>query len=78
MLMQIVLYVSNSFSLSIRKDINLMFLSPTLNVSTYPIILGITKTNGLISLSKYPVKYLELDFKTFLVLFLSLQISTLL
>ena len=36
-------------------------LSPslTLNVLTYPVIIDIIKTNGLIALSKYLVKYLE-------------------
>ena len=29
---------------------------------TYPLILGIIKTDGLIVLSKYPIKYLELVF----------------
>ena len=40
----------------------ILSLSPslTLNVLTYALILGIIKTNGLISLSKYPIKYLEL------------------
>ena len=60
------LYFSNSFSSSIRKDINLLFLflspSLTLNVLTYPLILGIIKTNGPMALSKYPIQYLELDF----------------
>ena len=37
-------------------------LSLTLNVLTYPLILGKTKTNGLITLSRYPIKYLELVF----------------
>ena len=45
-----------------QKDINLLLLSSTLNVLTYPHILGIIKTNGLVYLSKYPVKYLELCF----------------
>ena len=47
-----------------RKDINLS-LSPslTLNVLTYPLILGIIKTNGLIALSNFiPIKYSELVF----------------
>ena len=39
---------------------NPLFLSSALNVLTYPFILGTTKTNGFISLSKYPIKYLEL------------------
>ena len=30
--------------------------------STCPLILVIIKTNGLVSLSKYPIKYLELAF----------------
>ena len=45
---------------------NLLFssLCPslTLNVLAYPLILGIIKTNGLIALSKYSIKYLELVF----------------
>ena len=43
-----------------RKDINLLVLSSALNALTYPLILGIIETNGPISLSKYPIKYLEL------------------
>ena len=61
-LLQIVLYFSNSFSSSIRKDTNLLFPSLTLNVLTYPLVLGIIKTNSLIVLSKYPIKCLELVF----------------
>ena len=57
-------FFSNSFSSSIQKDINLLFLSLslslTLNVLTYPLVLGNTKTNHLITLCKYPTKYLEL------------------
>ena len=45
-----------------RKNISLLSHSLTLNVLTYPPILGIIKTNGLIALSKYPIKYLELVF----------------
>ena len=39
-----------------------LFLFPTLTLSVirYPLILGNAKTNGLITLSKYPVKCLEL------------------
>ena len=39
-------------------------LSPslTLNVLTYPLISGIIKTDSLIVLSKYQIKYLELVF----------------
>ena len=44
-----------------RKDINLLFPSLTLNVLAYPLV-GIIKTNGLIVLSKHPIKYLELLF----------------
>ena len=44
------------------ENINLLFPSLTLNVLTYPLILGIIKSNGLIALSKYPIKYLELVF----------------
>ena len=40
----------------------LLFLSLTLDVSTYPLILGNIETNGLITLSKYPTNYLELVF----------------
>ena len=61
-LVQIALYFFNSFSSSIQKDVNLLILSSTLNVSTYPLVLGIIKTNGLIALSKYSIKYLELVF----------------
>ena len=38
-----------------------MFPSLTLNVLAYPLV-GIIKTNGLIVLSKHPIKYLELLF----------------
>ena len=49
---------SKSFSSYIQKEINLLsFL--TLNVLTYPLILGIIKSNCLIALSKYPIQYLE-------------------
>ena len=38
----------------------LHLISPTSGqVSTYPLILGNIKTNGLITSSKYPIKYLE-------------------
>ena len=61
-----ILYISNSFSSSIRKDVKLLFvslsLSLTLNVLTYPLILDSIKTNGLITLFKYQMKYLELFF----------------
>ena len=61
-----ILYISNSFSSSIRKDVKLLFvslsLSLTLNVLTYPLILDNIKTNGLITLFKYQMKYLELFF----------------
>ena len=64
---------SSSFSSSILKDINFLFLSLspslTLHVLTYPLILGIVKTNGLIALSHFiPIKYLELDFVSILIL----------
>ena len=36
--------------------------SLTLNVLIYPLILVNTKTNGLITLFKYSIKYLELGF----------------
>ena len=62
-LLQIALYFSNNFSSSIWKDINLLILSSspslTLNVLIYPLSLCIIKTNGLKSLSEYPIKYLE-------------------
>ena len=45
---------------SIRNDINLLILASTSNVLTYPLVLGIIKANDIISLSKYPIKYLEL------------------
>ena len=61
-LVQIALYFFNSFSSFIQKDVNLLILSSTLNVSTYPLVLGIIKTNGLIALSKYSIKYVELVF----------------
>ena len=65
-LVQIVLYFYNSFSSSIRKDIDLLFLSLSpslmLNVSTYPLIFGIIKTNSLITLATYLIKYLTLVF----------------
>ena len=58
-----VLYFSNSFTSSIRKDTNLLllFLSPslTLNILTHPRILGNVKTNFLIILSTYAIEYLE-------------------
>ena len=61
-----VLYFSNSSTSSTRKDINLLFLSLspflTINLLTNTLILGNTKTNGLITLSKYLMKYLELVF----------------
>ena len=57
---------SNSFSSSIQKDINLLFLSlfssSAWNALTYLLPLGNIKTNGLITLSNYPIKYLELVF----------------
>ena len=54
-------YFSNSSSSSIHKDTNLLYLplslSLTLKVLTYPLILGNFKTNGLMTLSKYPIKH---------------------
>ena len=44
------------------KTLLSLFSSLTLNVLTYPLILGIIKANGLITLSKYHVKYLQLVF----------------
>ena len=65
-LIHMILSFSNSFSLSILKGFNLLFLSLfvtlSLNFLTYPLILGNTKTKDLINLSKYPTKYLELVF----------------
>ena len=62
------LYFSNSFSSSIRNNVNLLFLSLspslTLNILTYPLIIGIIKANGLITLSKYPMKYILSLFRT--------------
>ena len=67
-LVQMVLYFSNSFSSSKRKDINSLFLSLslclTLNALTF--ILGNTETNSLITLSKYLIKYLEFLFQLIL------------
>ena len=61
-----VLDFTNSFSSSVRKEISLLFLSlspsSTLNALINPLILGNMKINGLITLSKYPIKYLELVF----------------
>ena len=48
-----VLYFFNSFLLSTLEDINLLFLSITLKALTYPLALGNTRTNCLITLSKY-------------------------
>ena len=63
---QMALYFSDSFSSFMHKDINLLFLSLSpslsLNVLTYPHILGNIKTNGLITSSKYSIKDLELFF----------------
>ena len=60
MLVEVALYFFKSFSSSKashrQKGINLLFPSLTLNVLTYPLILGIIKTIGLIALSKYPIK----------------------
>ena len=39
-----------------------MIFSSALNVLIYPLILGIIRNNGLIALSKYPIKYFELVF----------------
>ena len=60
-LVQVALYFSNSFSSFIQ---NVIHSSPslTLNVLTYPLILRIIKTNGLMTLAKYSTKYLELIF----------------
>ena len=55
-----VLDFSYSFSTSFRKDILLLFFS--LKVSTHPLILGTIKTSGLITSSKYPLKYLNKNY----------------
>ena len=51
-LVQIALYLSNSFSSSLRKDISLLFFSfspsLTLNISTYLLIFGIIKPYNFI------------------------------
>ena len=52
-----VLYFSNNFSSSTYKDI---FFS--LKGLTYLLILGNIKANGLITPSKYAIKYLEVFF----------------
>ena len=52
-----VLYFSNNFSSSTYKDI---FFS--LKGLTYLLILGNIKANGLITSSKYAIKYLEVFF----------------
>ena len=62
---QLVLYFSNSLSISIRKNVQLLslflFLSPSFFENfTYPLNLGNIKTDVLIISSKYPIKYLEL------------------
>ena len=62
MSVQVVLYFHNNFLSSIQEDINFFVLTSALSVLTYPPILGIIKTNGLLSLSKYPIKYSELVF----------------
>ena len=54
-LVHIAFYFSNCFSLAMWKDINLLFPSLTLNIITYPLILGILKTNGLLVLSEYTI-----------------------
>ena len=51
-----VLYFANSFSPSIRKDINSLFFS--LKGLAYSLILAIIKGNDLKTSSKYPIKYL--------------------
>ena len=55
-----VLYFSDIFSLSICKDVNLLFFF--LKFLIYPLIPGNTKTNGLITSFKCKIKYLELFF----------------
>ena len=61
-LVQMPLPFCNSFSSSVRKNINLLCPSLTLNVLKYRLVLGIIKTNGLMVLSKHPIKFLELVF----------------
>ena len=66
MLVQMALCFCNSFSSSMRNGINLLllFLSSTLslNVSTYPWVLGNINTYGFIASSRYPIKHLNLLF----------------
>ena len=59
-----VLYFFNNLPLFMRKYITLLSLLPSLslNVLTYPLILGNNKTHRFITSSKYPIKYLELVF----------------
>ena len=54
-----IIYFSDSFSSFIWKDIKLLLFSLTLNVLKYPLI-GNIRTNGVITLSKYLIKYSEL------------------
>ena len=61
-LVQLALCISNNFLSYILKDFNLLFLSSTLKFLTYPVILDIIKANGLVALSEYQIKYLELVF----------------
>ena len=55
-----VLYFANSFSPSIRKDINSLFFS--LKGLAYSLILAIIKGNDLKTSCKYPIKYLQIFF----------------
>ena len=61
-LIQIALNFYNSFSSFIQKDINLLLLYLSLNILSNPLICGNIKTNNLLTLSEYLVKYLELVF----------------
>ena len=63
-LVQLILYFCNSLSLSMQKDINLLFLPLPPSLSKYSLILGNVKTIGLItsSTSKDPVTCLKIFF----------------
>ena len=65
-LVRLALYFPKCYSSFKRKDIDLLVLSLspslTLNVLTYSLSLGNIKANVLITLPKYPIKYLELVF----------------
>ena len=56
-----VLNFSNMLSSLYRKTFLSLSQSLNLKVSSYPLILGNIKTNGLMILSKYSIRYLELS-----------------